>query len=147
MNIFQGDRRILIETSVLKIDTGLVSDGVWSTAICQDILVQTNIVYTTLANSIVYTHAQSPTILNEKQRNNLIDFCRKVLNPFIVKWHSVFFTRKNTPKLWTRRKYRKYMKSDFLIMQECVDELCEEHLRLQEEKIESEPGKAKRGIN
>ena len=122
--------QFLLETSVLMANTDRIGKKTWSIGICQDVLRQTKVFYFDLINSTALQHGNPLTTTKIKPDIELfIRFLRETLNPFMIKWESVFFRRDQKPRRWTSHKNRHDMQEDFLtitgITSEFIDELNE----------------------
>lgn len=130
MQQISGNLRILLESSIFRINSERISDGIWTTGMCQNILLQVSPFYNHLLSGIIFDTDRTligPTDKEggEDRKYLLICLLRETINPFCVKWERKFFRRNGKSRLYSRKKYRYGMQSDFIMIQEVIDGLCE----------------------
>ena len=169
MQAINANLNSLIETSPLMINTDRIAEvtyretgegiveitdrKLWSLGVCQKILLQTNVFCSDFLNAFVYSPTENSYPPGEQresvasQRELYKRLLTEVLNPFLVKWETVFFRRNRKPRCWVRRGKRWDLMSDFIIIQNTAADMCREVKELQQKMLppEQKPqGTAKR---
>ena len=141
--------QFLLETSVLMANTERIDEKTWSIGICQDVLRQTKVFHFDLLNSTALQVGNSITATEIKPDVELlIRFLRETLNPFMIKWESVFFRRDQKPRRWISHKNRYNMQCDFLTLAGVVSELIDDLNGIDTDNGKSSPEASRnKGIN
>lgn len=136
--------KYLLETSVLMANTDRIGTETWSMGICQNVLRQTQVFYLDLLNSTAMYYGDGKNITPNTEL--VVLFLRETLNPFMVKWESVFFYRDQSPRRRASHKDRYNMQCDFLTLANVTAGLIEE-IKESEPKEKPKPKKKGRGMN
>lgn len=136
--------KYLLETSILMVNTDRIGEETWSMGVCQNVLRQTQVFYLDLLNSTSMYYGDGKQ--EQPDVELMVLFLRETLNPFMVKWESVFFCRDQSPRRRASRKNRYNMQCDFLTLAEVTTDLIEE-IKEAESSKEDKPKNNPRGMN